>query len=130
MQNQDTELIETSQETDVDPFACLSHQIYVSPFLDLLRTPTGTCGDFVSINDIWYCRLTACRFTWLRSSVNEAIRSNRLSEAFTDALVSLQWIKEIGVQYGCFNLDQVEDHVVALDSFRWWDGLPQWAEQY
>lgn len=132
MTNRDAKLIQTDIETNAYPFSCLSSQIFVNGTLDLIQAATGTCGDWLCLDDhdgtpVWHCRLTACRFVWLRSAVKSAIASGKISEDFSDALASLDWIREIGITHGCFTADQVADHVRALDSFRWNDGLPEWA---
>jgi hypothetical protein len=123
-------ITETNQEPTVDPFACLSHQIYISGQLTLIRTPARYCGDWLHINDIWYCRLTACRFIWLRDAVKSAISSGKLSEDFTDALASLEWIADIGIRNGFFTPEEIADHVHAPDDWKWGAGIPMWAMDF
>jgi len=130
MQNQDDKLTETNQEADVDPFACLSHQIYISGQLTLIRTPAGSCGDWLCVDNIWHRRLTSCAFVWLRDAVKSAIESGRISEAFTDALASLEWIEDIGIRNGFFTPDQIADHVHAPADWQWGAGIPMWAMDY
>ena len=130
MQIQDTKLTETSQETPVDPFACLSHQIYISGELTLIRTPAGTCGEWLCVDDIWHRRLTACAFVWIRDAVKSAISSGKLSEDFRDAISSLEWIAGIGIQNGFFTPEEIADHVHAPGDWQWGAGIPMWAMDF
>tara|TARA_R110000868_G_scaffold42858_2_gene144563 strand:- start:1438 stop:1845 length:408 start_codon:yes stop_codon:yes gene_type:complete len=135
MQNQDTELTETDHETDPDPFACLSSQIYISGQLTLVRTPAGVCGDWLCLDDhegtsVWYRHLDSCAFVWLRDAVKSAIKSGKISKAFTDALASLEWIEDIGIRNGLFTADQIADHVHAPRDWQFNRGCPTWALDY
>lgn len=119
----------------IDPFAALypavpQSQIYISGRLQLLRMPSGVAGEWFSINDTWYRRLTPAAFLWLRNAVNRAIESGRLSGEFQGAAETLRQIAAIGIDHGAFQPDEIAEGCTAPDCFSFSDGLPHWAEEF
>jgi hypothetical protein len=119
----------------IDPFAALysagpQSQIYISGRLQLLRMPSGVAGEWFSINDTWYRRLTPAVFLWLRDAVNRAIESGRLSGEFQGAAETLRQIAAIGIEHVAFQPEEIADGCTPPDCFNFSDGLPRWAEEF
>ena len=119
----------------IDPFAALypavpQSQIYISGRLQLLRMPSGVAGEWFSIDDTWYRRLTPAAFLWLRDAVNRAIESGRLSGEFQGAAETLRQIAAIGIEHGAFQPEEIAEGCAAPDCFSFADGLPRWAEEF
>lgn len=106
----------------------MTHQLHISGRLTLLRTPSGSCGDWISHDDTWYRRLDAHAFLWLRSRVQAAIELGSISEAFTDAMETLGEIAEIGIGAGSFTADEIGTGLEAPDWYTFNAGLPRWAD--
>jgi len=113
----------------LDPFASLytqTHQLHISGQLTLVRSPTGTCGEWVSANNIWHRVLTPESFAYLRDRVKAAIESSGETEALLEASCAISRIKQIGIDHECLPPD--------IDSFQtpqWFEfnsGRPDWAD--
>jgi len=120
-----------------DPFADISFparhqtaQIHISSRLTLLRSPVGSCGDWISFSDVWYRRLTANAFLCLRDAVLLAIKKGTLADEYQNAPQVLEFIAEIGIKHGAFTQDEItlENHAPEWYSFH--SDIPRWADDY
>lgn len=118
-----------------DPFESLyqtscSTQIYISGRLTLLRAPSGTCGPWLNAppHDTWHRLLDANSFLWLRTAVNRAIESGKITPGFEDAQQTLEHIAAIGIEHGSFTAEEIAEHRTAPEWFQFNDGLPSWAD--
>ena len=105
-------------------------QIHISGTLYLIRSPTGQCGEWVSVDDVWYRRLDANAFLLLRDRVNSAIDGGNISAECMEAADRLGRIAEIGIESGCFTSDEIADYQHAPGWFAFQSGCPKWADEY
>lgn len=129
-----------NQDVETDPFAGLSFpaaiqtsHLYISGRLDLILINSEYVGDwichaFLTPDPVWYRRLDADAYLWLRDRVNAAIESGKLADNYQDALQRLEWIAECGVAHGAFTAEEVGEDCRPLDSFSFSSGLPRWAD--
>lgn len=107
-----------------------NREIFVSGFLQIAFFERNwTPGWFLAF-DVWYRRLDAAGFLWLRDRVNATIESGRLPEGFSDATERLSEIERIGIASGCFSPAQVGPFARMPSGFSWWDGCPRWVEDF
>lgn len=110
-------------------------ELYISGRLTILSAPRGVCGEwifpgFFESHAFWHRRLDAHAFLWLRSAVNRAIESGKLSDDYQDALSTLDWIRSIGIEHGAFSAEEVADYCRAPEWYEFNSGLPRWADEY
>jgi hypothetical protein len=79
------------------------------------------------VGEIWHRILDAHSFTWLRDALKSAISAGSLSEEFSEALMTLEWIAETGIANGCFIQAEIADHVHPPESWMFNRDLPEWA---
>ena len=111
-----------------DPFSCLDYHYFISGRLTLLKIPSGMAGEWLSVDEVWHRRLTACAFLWLRDRVNDAISSGTLSDGFTDALTTLELIRVTGINNGVFTEDESSESSRPDPGFQFNAGIPHWAD--
>lgn len=131
------------QPATPDPFADLyppqltaspsqpQFDLYISGRLTLLRTPSGTCGEWLNAPPcpIWHRRLDVNAFLWLRDAVRRTIESGKLSEEFADAESRLDQIAAIGITNGAFTADEISKQCTAPEWYSFNAGLPTWADE-
>lgn len=94
----------------------------------MLRIPSGVCGEWVSVNNLWHRRLDALAFVWLRDRVRTAIESSGNFERGSEALGCLREIESIGLAHGAFTSDELTQIPPAWYSFN--ANCPYWADEY
>ena len=119
----------------LDPFESLyqtscSTQLYISGRLTLLRAPSGTCGPWLNAPPcpIWHRLLDANSFLWLRTAVNRAIESGKITPGFEDAPTIMEHIAAVGIEHRSFTADEIASHRTAPEWYSFSDGLPSWAD--
>lgn len=95
----------------------------------MVKAPSGLCGEWLSVDDIWHRRLNRWSFVWMRQRVNAAIESSGESEALSEALMRLREIREIGIAHESFTESEVESDLLP-DGYKFRDGCPTWADDY
>ena len=114
-----------------DPFSTLysqTHQLHISGQLTLIRSPIGTCGEWVSVNNVWHRVLNAAAFTYLRDRVKAAIESFGETEPLLEASCAISEIRRVGIDHGCLPDDI--DTLQLPQTYQFNSGLPKWADDY
>jgi len=132
------------QPVTEDPFAALyspspsttqpTTSLYISGRLTLLRVPQWlNPGEWIQFpnnltHSAWHRRLTPNAFLWLRTAVNRAIESGRITEEFSDASQILEQIAEIGIEHGVLTAEEIESYCRPPDDYSFNEGIPVWAD--
>ena len=114
----------------VSIFSPASHSvtIFVSSKLDVLKF-RGTAGDWVGVNGIWYRRLDANVFNWIRSHLTKAIASGKLGDSEDKAVETVETIRKLGIRHGAFTEEAVRIER-SISGFSWRDGFPAWVDRF
>lgn len=103
---------------------------YVSGSLDVIRLPNGFAGQWIMLGEVWFRRLDAQVYLWLRGRVRSAIEAQGRSEELTGACQALEVLRQTGIETGAFTETDVSEWIQASPQFVWWDHCPRWAEGY